>query len=223
MNIYMAEKLIVRYLGRQAYEKSLTCMHEFTDSRDAATCDEIWVLEHDPVYTQGQAGKAEHLLTKTTIPVIHSDRGGQITYHGPGQLIIYLLLDLKRLQLGVRNFVKLIEENIIELLAQYEITATVKQGAPGVYVEGSKIASLGIRIRKGFSMHGVALNVDMDLAPFLGINPCGYAGLPMTQMKTYTSSLDMMQISNQIVKQFQSTLNYSAIKWIVDEVYKPIT
>jgi len=158
-------------------------MQTFTDSRTADTPDEIWLLEHEPVYTQGQAGKPEHLLHHTDIPVVQSDRGGQITYHGPGQLIAYLLLDVRRKGLGVRELVTALEQAVIRLLAAYGIAAVAKPDAPGVYVNGAKIASLGLRIRRGCSFHGLALNVDMDLSPFLHINPCGYAGLAMTQCR----------------------------------------
>jgi len=158
-------------------------MQTFTDSRTADTPDEIWLLEHEPVYTQGQAGKPEHLLHRTDIPVVQSDRGGQITYHGPGQLIAYLLLDVRRKGLGVRELVTALEQAVIRLLAGYGIAAVAKPDAPGVYVNGAKIASLGLRIRRGCSFHGLALNVDMDLSPFLHINPCGYAGLAMTQCR----------------------------------------
>lgn len=158
-------------------------MREFNESRTEDTPDEFWVLEHDAVYTQGQAGKPEHLLSMPeNIPLVQSDRGGQVTYHGPGQLIVYPLLRLKRLDLGVRQLVDHIENSVVALLADYGLVSYPKADAPGVYVSGSKIASLGLRIRKGHSFHGVAINFEMDLAPFKAINPCGYQGLQMTQL-----------------------------------------
>lgn len=172
--------LIVRHLGIRPYLDTWQAMQTFTDRRDASTPDEIWLLQHEAVYTQGQAGKAEHLLHATEIPVVQSDRGGQITYHGPGQLIAYLLLDVRRKGLGVRQLVTAMEQAVIGVLASSGIDAAAKPDAPGVYVNGVKIASLGLRIRRGCSFHGLALNVDLDLTPFTHINPCGYAGLAMT-------------------------------------------
>jgi lipoyl(octanoyl) transferase len=157
-------------------------MQAFTDARDADTADELWLVEHDPVFTLGQAGKPEHVLMPGDIPVIHVDRGGQVTYHGPGQLVLYPLLDLRRLKLGVREYVCRIEQAIIDTLADWNIEALRREGAPGVYVAGAKIAALGIRVRRGCSFHGLAFNIDMDLAPFSRINPCGYAGLQVTSM-----------------------------------------
>lgn len=163
-------------------------MREFTDTRDAATDDELWLVEHPPVYTQGQAGKPEHLLLPATdIPVVQTDRGGQITYHGPGQLVAYPLLNLKRRKLGVRDLVTLIENSVVRLLGDYGIIGEPRPDAPGVYVDGKKISSLGLRVRKGCSYHGVAINVNMDLQPFANINPCGYAGLAMVQLIDYTA------------------------------------
>ena len=172
--------LIVRHLGIRPYLDTWQAMQSFTDRRDASTPDEIWLLQHEAVYTQGQAGKAEHLLHPTEIPVVQSDRGGQITYRGPGQLIAYLLLDVRRKGFGVRQLVSAMEQAVIGVLASAGIDAAAKPDAPGVYVNGAKIASLGLRIRRGCSFHGLALNVDLDLTPFTHINPCGYAGLAMT-------------------------------------------
>lgn len=158
-------------------------MQEFTDSRDDSSQDELWLLEHNPVFTQGRAGKPEHLLADPgDIPIVQSDRGGQVTYHGPGQLVAYPLIDIRRRKLGVRDLVTHIENSVVALLAEYGITSAAKPDAPGVYVEGRKIASLGLRVRKGCSMHGVAINHSMDLAPFQRINPCGYPGLEMVQL-----------------------------------------
>lgn len=185
---------LIKHLGLVEYPATLAAMTEFTMSRQADTPDEIWTLEHPPVFTQGQAGKAEHILIPSDIPVVQIDRGGQVTYHGPGQLVVYTLLDLKRLGLGVREYVRMLENAVIGLLADYGITAYGKVDAPGVYVqmardegltEEAKIASLGLRIRNGRCYHGLALNVDLDLTPFHYINPCGYKGLAVTQMADF--------------------------------------
>lgn len=172
----------VRQLGLQPYLKIWRQMQRFTDARNEQTADEIWLLQHHPVFTQGQAGKAEHLLDPGQIPVIQADRGGQVTYHGPGQLIAYLLLDLRRRRLGIRPLVSLMEASIVELLAGYGISAAPRADAPGVYVGECKIASLGLRVRRGCSFHGLSLNVSMELEPFLRINPCGHPGLKVTQL-----------------------------------------
>jgi lipoyl(octanoyl) transferase len=173
---------LVRDLGRQPYEPVWHAMQAFTDARDADTADELWLVEHEPVFTLGQAGKPEHVLMAGDIPVIQVDRGGQVTYHGPGQLVLYPLLDLRRLKVGVREYVCRIEQSIIDTLADWNIEAVRREGAPGVYVAGAKIAALGIRVRRGCSFHGLAFNIDMDLSPFRRINPCGYAGLQVTSM-----------------------------------------
>lgn len=172
----------VRELGLVDYPVAWQAMQRFTNERQPDTVDEIWLLQHPRVFTQGQAGKAEHLLLPGDIPVIQADRGGQVTYHGPGQLVCYLMLDVRRLGFGVRELVSRIEQSLIGLLASYDVQALAKPDAPGVYVQGAKIASLGLRIRNGRSFHGLALNVDMDLEPFGRINPCGYAGMAMTQL-----------------------------------------
>lgn len=169
-------------LGRRAYEPVLQDMRELTDARDAGTEDQLWLVEHEPVFTQGRAGKPEHLLLPGDIPVVQTDRGGQVTYHGPGQIVLYPLLDVRRARLSVRGLVSAIEDAVVSLLADYQIEAHARPEAPGVYVGERKIASLGLRIRRGASFHGVALNVDNDLSPFQRINPCGYAGLEMTRM-----------------------------------------
>lgn len=172
----------VRDLGRQPYEPVWRAMQGFTDARDTDTPDELWFVEHDPVFTLGQAGKDEHVLMPGDIPVIHVDRGGQVTYHGPGQIVVYPLLDLKRLKIGVRDYVCKIEQAIIDTLGEWNIGAARKDGAPGVYVNGAKVAALGIRVRRGCSFHGLAFNIAMDLEPFHRINPCGYAGLEVVSM-----------------------------------------
>lgn len=188
--------LRVRALGRADYAPTLAAMRDFTDRRDAATPDELWLLEHPPVFTQGQAGKAEHLLRPGDIPVVQADRGGQVTYHGPGQLVGYCLFDLRRLDIGPRLLVEGVEDALVAVLNQLGIAANADRQAHGVYVAGRKIASLGLRVRRGCSYHGFALNVDMDLEPFHRINPCGYAGLEMTQVKDFlaeaTPSLDAL-------------------------------
>ena len=176
-------ELVVRHLGLVDYQPTLEAMRQLTRERDERTPDEIWLLQHPRVFTQGQAGKAEHVLAAGDIPVIQVERGGQVTYHGPGQLVAYLMLDLRRLDLGVRELVTAMEQSLVELLASYGIEAAPKADAPGVYVAGDKIASLGLRVSRGCSFHGLALNVDMDMTPFLRINPCGYAGLKMVQMR----------------------------------------
>ena len=179
----MSAELIVRHLGLADYLPTLEAMRSFTAERDDAAADQIWLLQHPRVFTQGQAGKAEHLLAPGDIPVIQVERGGQVTYHGPGQLVAYLMLDLRRLGLGVRELVTAMEQSLVELLASYGVDAAPKPDAPGVYVRGEKIASLGLRVRRGCSFHGLALNVDMDMTPFGRINPCGYSGLKMVQLR----------------------------------------
>ena len=171
-----------RFPGASDYLATFDAMKQFTDSRTASTPDELWLLQHPSVFTQGQAGRAEHVLAPGDIPVIQVDRGGQVTYHGPGQWVLYLLVDLRRRNLGVRALVTMIEESLVELLAAYCIVATPRADAPGVYVNGDKIASLGLRVRRGCSYHGLALNVDLDLEPFQRINPCGHEGLRVTSM-----------------------------------------
>lgn len=177
----MTHPLVIRQLGILDYEKVWHAMQNFTDNRDDNTVDELWLVEHPPVFTQGQAGKDEHLLMPGDIPVVKVDRGGQVTYHGPGQQVIYFLINLRRRKMGVRQLVTLIEDGIVNMLHKYDINAAAKADAPGVYVNDKKIASLGLRVRKGCSFHGLAINVNMDLNPFLRINPCGYAGLEMIQ------------------------------------------
>jgi lipoyl(octanoyl) transferase len=177
--------LCLRQLGRRDYRETWEAMRAFTAARDAATPDEIWVVEHPPVYTQGVAGRPEHVLDAGDIPLVTSDRGGQVTYHGPGQLLLYTLLDLRRLELGVKALVQILQQAAIATLAQYGIAAGERPDAPGVYVGEAKIASLGLRVRQSGCYHGLSLNVDMDLSPFARINPCGYPGLPMTQLADF--------------------------------------
>ena len=177
--------MIVRRPGRVPYEPTWRAMQDFTTQRDASTPDELWLVEHPPVYTLGQAGKAEHLLHVTDIPLVKIDRGGQITYHGPGQVVGYLLLDLHRRGLKVREMVNLIEQALIDCIADYGLDARRKDGAPGVYIDDAKVAALGLRVKNGCSYHGLSLNVDMDLTPFTWINPCGYSGLQTIQLKDF--------------------------------------
>lgn len=177
------EAPVIRHLGCVEYEPTWRAMQAFTAARDEHTPDELWLLEHPPVYTQGQAGKPEHLLAETGIPLVHIDRGGQITYHGPGQIVAYLLVDLKRRGYGIRELVTRIEQALIDLLAAHGVRAERLAGAPGVYVDGAKIAALGLRVKQGRTYHGAALNVDMNLGPFAAINPCGYAGMAVTQCR----------------------------------------
>lgn len=173
----------MRHLGLVEYLPTLEAMRSFTAERDERTADEIWLLQHPRVFTQGQAGKPEHLLAPGDIPVVQVERGGQVTYHGPGQLVAYLMLNLRRQKLGVRELVTAMERALVDVLASYGVEAAPKADAPGVYVDGDKIASLGLRVRNGCSFHGLALNVDMDMSPFQRINPCGYAGLRMVQLR----------------------------------------
>lgn len=200
--------LHIRYIGQQDYESVWHAMQSYTDNRDSTSPDQLWLVEHPPVFTQGQAGKSEHILNPGDIPVIQVDRGGQVTYHGPGQLVAYPLINIKRLKIGVRQLVTDIENSIVQMLEGYQIKAYAKADAPGVYVDERKIASLGLRIRKGCSFHGLALNVDMDMSPFLRINPCGYAGLEMVQCKQLGGPQTVTEAGEQLVKTFSQILGY---------------
>lgn len=186
--------IFVKELGTVPYDVSYAAMREFNASRTAVTEDEIWLLEHPPVYTLGLSGKRNHLINTGTIPVVETDRGGQVTYHGPGQLVAYLLIDLSRRPYAVKRFVTLIEQAIIDYLQSISVTADRKAGAPGVYVTGKKIAALGVRVKKNGSYHGLALNVDMDLSPYQGINPCGYAGMECTRVKDFIDTIKMQDV-----------------------------
>ncbi|ETJ46974.1 lipoyl(octanoyl) transferase LipB [Pseudoalteromonas agarivorans] len=204
--------LIVRQLGRQRYMPIWQKMQAYTDTRDDSSPDEIWLVEHESVFTQGQAGKDEHLLAPGDIEVIKVDRGGQGTYHGPGQQMMYVLFNLRRLKIGVRELVTWLEECIIDTLYEYDIKAYAKADAPGVYVNDSKIASLGLRVRRGCSFHGLALNVNMDLSPFLRINPCGYAGMNMVQTKELNGPQNLAQAGEGLVKHMIKKLNATQVK-----------
>ncbi len=194
----MSSDVRVLQLGRSDYRQTWRAMQEFTDSRDADSADELWLTEHPPVFTQGLNGRAEHLLAPGDIPVIKIDRGGQVTYHGPGQLVLYCLLDLNRLGLGVKGLVALLEQSIIELLRDYGIEAQGRAGAPGVYVGEAKIAALGLRIRKGCCYHGLSLNVDLDPEPFSRINPCGYEGLAVTRLADFGVADSVEQVGQKL-------------------------
>ncbi|WP_260292126.1 lipoyl(octanoyl) transferase LipB [Sedimenticola hydrogenitrophicus] len=200
---------LIRELGRQPYETVWREMQRFTAERDDTTRDEIWLVEHPPVFTLGQAGRPEHLLAPGDIPVIRTDRGGQVTYHGPGQLVAYLLLNLRRHRLGVRQLVTLIEQSIVDLLRDYGIAAYPRADAPGVYVDARKIAALGLRVRHGCSFHGLSLNVDMDLEPFSRINPCGFADLRVTQMADLTQSTKLSSVGEALTRHLLQRLGYN--------------
>lgn len=195
--------LVVRRLGVMPYQKSFDAMREFTAHRHKSTPDEIWLLQHPPTFTQGRNGKAENLLDSGDIPLIQVDRGGQVTYHGPGQLIVYLMLDLRRHKMGVRQLVTLMEQTVINLLADYGINASSRPNAPGVYVEDAKISALGLRVKRGCSYHGLSLNINMDLEPFSRINPCGYPGMAVTDLHTMGLRDTPQQIAEQLIERLQ--------------------
>ena len=193
----------IENLGLRPYQEIWDAMRAYTAARDATSEDQIWLVQHPPVYTQGQAGKPEHLLAPGDIPVIQIDRGGQITYHGPGQTVMYLLLDIRRAGIGIRALVSLIEASVIGYLQEQGISAQARADAPGVYVDGKKIASLGLRVRSGCTYHGVALNVDMNLEPFSRINPCGLVGMQMTQLRDLGVALDANAAGEALAARFQ--------------------
>ncbi|ANP77299.1 MULTISPECIES: lipoyl(octanoyl) transferase LipB [Vibrio] len=207
----MQNKLIVKKLGRQDYEPVWKAMHKFTDERTEEDVDQVWLVEHNPVFTQGQAGKAEHVLNAGDIPVIQSDRGGQVTYHGPGQLVAYFLINIRRKKFGVRDLVTHIENLVINTLKAYNIDSAARPDAPGVYVDGKKICSLGLRIRRGCSFHGLALNVDMDLSPFLRINPCGYQGMEMAQVSQLGGPSELENVEQQLIQELVELLGYDQV------------
>ena len=204
------QRLLVRQLGLSDYESVWHAMQDFTDQRDESTVDELWLVQHPPVFTQGQAGKAEHVLAPGDIPVVQVDRGGQVTYHGPGQIVAYPLVDIHRSGVGVRDFVNCIEESIIQVLHHYGVNGVRREGAPGVYVNGEKIASVGLRVRQGRTFHGLSFNIDMDLEPFQRINPCGYEGLVVTQLKAF-SPLVFSEVENRLVDSITAQLGYSEV------------
>ena len=200
------DALVIRHLGRVDYETAWHDMQTFTSSRDHNTPDELWFLEHPPVFTLGRNGKQEHLHNTGEIAVINTDRGGQVTYHGPGQLIVYTLLNVNRRQLGVQSLVRLLEQAVIDLCADYRIDAHRREQAPGVYVDDHKLAALGLRIRKGCSFHGLSLNIDMDLAPFSMIDPCGYAGMQVTQLRDHGVKAPIKTITDQLQNHLEHLL-----------------
>jgi lipoyl(octanoyl) transferase len=206
------DTLLLRQLGLRDYLPVYEAMQRVTAARTPDSPDELWLVEHPPVFTQGRNGKAEHLLDPGQIPVIQIDRGGQVTYHGPGQLVVYALLDLPRRKTGVRELVTALEQSVIELLAGYGIHAEARSDAPGVYVDGAKIASLGLRVKRGRSYHGLSLNVDMDLAPFSRINPCGYQGLAVTKLRDLGIDTPYEQIAAQFCTRLSGILGYNALQ-----------
>lgn len=207
----IADILTIRWLGRKDYQPCWTAMQEFTQSRNEETADEVWLLEHTPVFTQGQNGKPEHVLNPGDIPVVQTDRGGQVTYHGPGQLMVYTLIDLRRKKINVRELVTLLEQSVIDLLAEYNIPAAAKAEAPGVYVDHKKICSIGLRIRKGCSYHGIAFNVALDLEPFSRINPCGFAQLQMAQFSELGGLQTTQETGRALVKYLMKNLRYTGL------------
>ena len=209
----MTQPLVIRQLGVMDYETVWHAMQNFTDTRDDSVADELWLVEHPPVFTQGQAGKEEHLLMPGNIPVVKVDRGGQVTYHGPGQQVLYPMINIRRRKMGVRELVTLIENSIINMLAKYDIVAAAKPDAPGVYVGDKKIASLGLRIRKGCSFHGLAINVNMDMEPYHRINPCGYAGLEMIQTSDLGGPDNVTETGEGLVTQLQKLFDAEHVSY----------
>ena len=212
MDALKKAQIKLKYLGLSEYEPIWRAMQEFTDNRNKETLDELWMVEHPSVFTQGQAGKAEHILNAGDIPIIQVDRGGQVTYHGPGQIVIYPLIDLKRHKIGIKALVNGIEEALIQTMKEYGVIAKRKDKAPGVYVDEKKIASLGLRVRKGRTFHGLAFNIRMDLEPFSRINPCGYAGLEVTQLSELNSLVDFKKVQELLIKKLCEVLNFTVIK-----------
>ena len=204
-------KLVCRCLGLSDYETVWQRMRTFTDKRDAGTPDEVWLLEHHPVFTLGQAAKLEHLIAPGDIPVVRTDRGGQVTYHGPGQLVVYLLLDIRRLKLTVRDLVSGIEQSVIDLLRDYSVDADTDRKAPGVYVAGRKIAALGLRLRRGCSFHGFSFNVDMDCEPYGRINPCGYEGLEVAQLRDFGIKDNIHEVSDKLMTHMKNRFGYDLV------------
>lgn len=205
------DHLLIRRLGRREYAAIFEAMRSFSARRGPEQVDEIWLLEHDPVFTQGLNGQAEHVLAAGEIPLVQTDRGGQVTYHGPGQLVVYVLIDVRRRRLGVRHLVSALEESVVELVRPLGVAARARPDAPGVYVGERKLASLGLRIRRGCSYHGLSLNVAMDLAPFQRINPCGFAGLRMTQLRDLGSPLSVNDAADALVPILTAKLGYTVV------------
>ncbi|WP_257288704.1 lipoyl(octanoyl) transferase LipB [Endozoicomonas sp. SESOKO2] len=210
-------KLNIRYLGRQPYEPVFEAMKAFSEQRDEQTVDEFWFVEHDPVFTQGQAGKPEHVLAPGDIPVVQVDRGGQVTYHGPGQLVVYLLMDVRRSGSGPRKVVSAIENAIIKVLASYGVESCARPDAPGVYIDGAKIAALGLRFRQMRSYHGLSINLDMDLEPFTRINPCGYEGLQVAQLREFQNPVQWDEVSSRLLECLMKELGYNEAQTLKEE------
>lgn len=207
----LSDTLLVKTLGQQPYEPVWRAMQSFTEQRTSETMDEVWLLEHDPVFTLGRNAKKKHILSAGDIPVIEIDRGGQVTYHGPGQLVVYLMIDIKRRALGVRKLVTLIEQSIISTLNEYQLSARAKKEAPGVYIGDAKIAALGLRIKKGCSFHGLSLNASMDLTPFRQINPCGYKELEVVQLSDYIEDVELSKLQQQLIFHLSKHLAYEKV------------
>ncbi len=214
-------EITVRSLGRQDYEPVWHAMQQFTNARDADTADEIWFTEHNPVFTLGVNASREHLLAPGDIPVVQVDRGGQVTYHGPGQLMIYALIDLRRAGIGIRPLVTALEQSVVDLAAEYGIEAASRSDAPGVYVDGVKLASVGLRIRRGASFHGMALNVDVDLDPFQRINPCGYTNLELTDLTRLGAACGLERVQQQLLPIFLKHMRFSAADVVVGQAELP--
>ena len=204
----------MRQLGCQDYEPVWRKMQEFTAQRDADTEDEIWLLQHEPVFTQGMNGKPEHILNRNNIPVVEIDRGGQVTYHGPGQIIVYCLIDLKRKKFGIRQMVSALEQAVIDYLADEKITAIARKDAPGVYVNNAKISALGLRVKRGCSFHGLSINVDMDLSPFKQINPCGYEGLEVTQLKNLGVKDNLAAVEEKLLRKICQQFDIDEVRQV---------
>ena len=212
LRLMSSNKVKIRRLGTDTpYQPTYLAMQQFTANRDPQTIDEIWLLQHPPVYTQGTNGLSEHLLNPTNIPVINIDRGGQVTYHGPGQWVVYLLIDMRRLKIGVRELVNRLEQSVITLLQEHAINAEANNDAPGVYIDGAKIAALGLKVKHGCCYHGLSLNVAMDLSPFQGINPCGYHGLAVTDLLQLGIDLNQEEIGERLIELLIQRLGYQQV------------
>ena len=212
MKQHTEQTLYIRQLGQQDYQSTWQAMKQFCLCRDRDTADEVWFVEHPAVFTQGVSGKAEHILNSSDIPIVQSDRGGQVTYHGPGQLVMYVLFDLRRLGIGIRALVDVLENITIAGLKQYGLLAIARKDAPGVYIDDKKIASLGLRVKKGCSYHGLSMNIDMDLTPFSFINPCGYEGLEVTQLSEHGVKCTTSDFAAVLLHELKQQLNYCQLK-----------
>ncbi|MDQ2993423.1 MAG: lipoyl(octanoyl) transferase LipB, partial [Pseudomonadota bacterium] len=206
-----------RHLGMRPYAETVERMQAFTESRDVTIHDEIWLLQHPPVFTQGLAGKAEHVLAPGNIPVVQTDRGGQVTYHGPGQLVVYFLIDLRRMDIGIRTLVSRLELSVIATLAEYGISAATRADAPGVYVDDAKICSIGLRVRRGCTYHGIAFNIAMDLEPFARINPCGFRNLKIIQLADFVPEITIPTISLRLIPHLSEKFGYTVASQVTEE------